>query len=365
MNMDEWNSRMRAQKEQERKKKTESAEILRGYRGGELSEEDRKLAAIKLEDRRKQEEAERNLREYRETHVEERERRQRKDPNYTHPPVVAKHEDQIEFESVAAKAAQFDSPVKAPSFESPRKIGGVCGQLGGFGVTDESLEREAEAGEINGAPNVSSTDPRPEELKEITQSLSGYSEFPEENEQEDEEKKVEQIDPELVSSSDPPLLHHPTVVRLDVNFSFGLITTSVKPVLDTYMLAVEEVVRKTLEDHPHLAQRVSYNPTYGPFVQDCINDGKFAVSHHLSRDAMSTISHSLAPTILLYRDVCGRRRSRKRSSSAGDGVGSGLPCQRRLDQHCAGRSCFGPPASYPIWQVSGSCLRQLGRMRAA
>jgi hypothetical protein len=258
--MDEWNSRMRAQKDQERKKKTESAEILRGYRKGELSEGDRKLAAMKLEDRRKQEEAERILREYRETHVEERERRQRQDPNYPYPPVVARQEDAIEFESVAAKAAQFDSPGKAPSFDSPKKIEGALAQLSASDVAVYQLET---------SPDFSSR--KTEEAKGFENSVSGSSELAEE----DEEKKMEQIDPELVSPNDPPLLHHPTVVRLDVNFSFGLITTSIKPLLDTYMLAVEDVVRKTFEDHPHLSQRVSYNPSYGPFVQDSVNDGTY------------------------------------------------------------------------------------------
>jgi hypothetical protein len=315
MNMDEWNSRMRAQKEQERKKKTESAEILRGYRGGDLSEEDRKLAAIKLEDRRKQEEAERILREYRETHVEERERRHRKDQNYPHPPVMAKREDQIEFESVAAKAAQFDSPGKSSSFESPRKLGGLYGHLGESEVMDESSCRQADDREREVTPHESSTDPVPDELKELEYSVTGSPELAEENEQEGDEKKIDLIDPELVSASDPPLLHHPTVVRLDVNFSFGLITTSVKPLLDTYMLAVEEVVRKTLEDHPHLAQRVSYNPTFGPFVQDCVKDGRFVAPRHLGMRTMCLLSHP--PHFLrpfptdMYVDADGRENVRR------------------------------------------------------
>lgn len=289
MNMEEWNLRMRAQKEQERKKKTESAEILRGYRGGDVSEEARKLAALKLEDRRKHEEAERILREYRETHVEERERRQRKDQDISLPPIVVKQEDLIEFESVAAKAAQFNSPGKAPAFESPRKMSSFRIQPSTSDVADKeekgndyedgpggktlTLEPALEAAQV--APNAPDLSPAPSGLAEggKISAVDGDEEYEEDDDDDEEKKKDEVSDPGLASPGDPPLLHHPTVVRLDVNFSFGLITTSAKPLLDTYMLAVEEVVRKTLEEHKHLSQRVSYNPTFCPFVQDCSNDG--------------------------------------------------------------------------------------------
>jgi hypothetical protein len=299
MNMEEWNLRMRAQKEQERKKKTESAEILRGYRGGDVSEEARKLAALKLEDRRKHEEAERNLREYRETHVEERERRQRKDQDTVLPPIVVKQEDSIEFESVAAKAAQFNSPVKAPSFESPRKATSFRAQPSSSDVADKeekggdyddapggmplTLDPPVERGINNVDRNETVPSSAPSGLEDSggKGNAEGEEEYGDDGDDDDddggdEEKKKDEVsDPELVSPTDPPLLHHPTVVRLDVNFSFGLITTSAKPLLDTYMLAVEEVVRGTLKERTHLSQRVSYNPTYCPFVQDCSNDGTF------------------------------------------------------------------------------------------
>lgn len=301
MNMDEWNLRMRAQKEQERKKKTESAEILRGYRGGDVDEEARKLAALKLEDRRKHEEAERILREYRETHVEERERRQRKDQGAVLPPIVVKQQDSIEFESVAAKAAQFNSPGKAPSFESPRKISSFRIQPSASDAAEkeekgndyEDVPRElpfpfdpaSEAAQVDPGATNPSTAPSAFEEGGGKGDVDGEEDYDEADDT--DEKKDEVSDPALVSPGDPPLLHHPTVVRLDVNFSFGLITTSEKPLLDTYMLAVEEVVRNTLKERTHLSQRVTYNPTFCPFVQDCSNDGT-SLAQFLSANLLHT-----------------------------------------------------------------------------
>lgn len=63
MNIEAWQAQQRAQKGEERMRKQEAAEILRGYQGT-VSEEDTKLAALREEERRKKQEAAEMLRGY-------------------------------------------------------------------------------------------------------------------------------------------------------------------------------------------------------------------------------------------------------------------------------------------------------------
>lgn len=61
--MEEWQRRQRAEKEAARKKKTESAELLRGYRGG-VNDEELKLRTLREEERRKTIDAQQHLHNY-------------------------------------------------------------------------------------------------------------------------------------------------------------------------------------------------------------------------------------------------------------------------------------------------------------
>ena len=99
-------------------------------------------------------------------------------------------------------------------------------------------------------------------------------------------KQVEQV------SDERPLSGHATKVRLDVLFSFGLLTSSERPYLDNYMGAVEEVVQETLATAVAkanemgstpaankeekltklLAEHVHYDARFGPFVQEYSKD---------------------------------------------------------------------------------------------
>ena len=68
--MEEWQRRLKAEKEAERQKKNQSADMLRGYRGGDVEEAKRQKAA-KEEARRKKEEAQKALQEYKGSDMEE------------------------------------------------------------------------------------------------------------------------------------------------------------------------------------------------------------------------------------------------------------------------------------------------------
>jgi hypothetical protein len=63
MNMEEWQRKLKAEKEAARKKKSESAEILHGYRG-DLKDDELKLKAIREEERKKAQDAQQILHSY-------------------------------------------------------------------------------------------------------------------------------------------------------------------------------------------------------------------------------------------------------------------------------------------------------------
>eukprot|EP00531_Pseudo-nitzschia_arenysensis_P018981 CAMPEP_0116146028 /NCGR_PEP_ID=MMETSP0329-20121206/16938_1 /TAXON_ID=697910 /ORGANISM="Pseudo-nitzschia arenysensis, Strain B593" /LENGTH=323 /DNA_ID=CAMNT_0003641733 /DNA_START=177 /DNA_END=1148 /DNA_ORIENTATION=- len=68
---DAWQAQQKAQKDQERKAKTEAAAALQGYRKSGLSEEETKLAALREQERLQKLNAEQQLRGYRSTLTEE------------------------------------------------------------------------------------------------------------------------------------------------------------------------------------------------------------------------------------------------------------------------------------------------------
>lgn len=124
MNMEEWQRRMRAEKEAERKKKTESAELLRGYRGG-VNDEELKRRTLREEERRKTMDAQQNLHNYKGLAAIERLQQQQNAKKHqqaaTHPvPVNAgsssSNKDRLaglEFTSVSDRAAALAAAAEA------------------------------------------------------------------------------------------------------------------------------------------------------------------------------------------------------------------------------------------------------------
>jgi hypothetical protein len=80
----------------------------------------------------------------------------------------------------------------------------------------------------------------------------------------------------FLDPQDEPLQGHPTVVRLDVLFSFGLVTTKKEPSFAGYLVATEDIIKETLQQNAELSEHVTYDAMYGPFVQECSVDGKSA-----------------------------------------------------------------------------------------
>lgn len=78
-------------------------------------------------------------------------------------------------------------------------------------------------------------------------------------------------------SKDAEPVEAPKVVRLDVLFSFGLVTVQIDPEIDSYMNAVEQVVLKAIADDANLASKITYDPSFKPFVKDTYWDCKLAL----------------------------------------------------------------------------------------
>ena len=124
----------------------------------------------------------------------------------------------------------------------------------------------------------------PKESKRKTEKPLLVKALPDEIPRE-EEKTPEEIEGDALLSTTA------SVVRLDILFSFGLLTASNEPVFTNYMNAVETIVKRTLVNDAALAELVWYDPVYPPFVQEYKTDGKYCTV--LLKSMISTCKQSL------------------------------------------------------------------------
>mmetsp|Transcript_18002 Transcript_18002/g.48991 ORF Transcript_18002/g.48991 Transcript_18002/m.48991 type:complete len:407 (-) Transcript_18002:89-1309(-) len=94
-------------------------------------------------------------------------------------------------------------------------------------------------------------------------------------------------------------------IRLDVLFSFGLLTSSEQPFLDHYMSAVETVVKDTIAHHEQtktkFGQNVKYDPSFGPFVQEYAKDQNY--HDKAQRDHVQRIVVIAAIPVFITTDI--------------------------------------------------------------
>jgi hypothetical protein len=295
MNLNDWQNQQRIQKEKERNQKTEATESLRSHRGG-VKEDDAKFSALKAEERKRQQEAEELRHNYRgksNPNAEVKAKPVRQDP--THPPPVNISPVNTRAEvgtlcapgSVSAMAANFKN------LETPASEESGSTELVESTIEEKKMEGEPVAENME-TPLPVHEPPQPAELavgmeEEQVEAESEALEEPEiVMEPEIAMVKPKEDEPEeavvisttsrdaSVDSQDEPLQGHPTVVRLDVLFSFGLVTTKTEPSLAGYLGATEDIIKETLQQNTELAEHVSYDSMYGPFVQECTVDGKSA-----------------------------------------------------------------------------------------
>lgn len=166
-----------------------------------------------------------------------------------------------------AKATTPPPPVKLQKQEETDNAGPLTTQPPEHPKEKENDKPEPQAPiPPPGQPNQKSSPGQNAPLKLVAATLDDQPE-------KEETPVVKETPPEDIIGDE--LLSNPSnVVRLDVLFSFGLLTSSDKPVFTNYMDAVEKIAKKTVSTDDKINEFVWYDPVYPPFVQDYKTDGK-------------------------------------------------------------------------------------------
>jgi hypothetical protein len=316
----EGDVKMAQMKEEDRKKQKESKDMLQGYRRGGLSEEETKLADIRKEHRAQQEDSTRLLQSYQCTKVDGiKERTVKEDPQHPIPPVTPKMEadmrSMILEGFVSSKAAGFDSPnshipmptapitgdpsSSNPTFADNQDESAVVNDL--CSTMQEVFEEKKDESEAK-----LDTDDKPSlevlTMQDQPSEVHSFNPMPESSNYEafapaPESSKVVEIADDS----------RPTIARLDVSFSFGLLTSTYSPILDSYMLAVERIVKTFLAANPETQEHVYFDPSCSPFIISREWDESYA--DNLGRsDVKRVLVTAAVPVFLVNDDADGPRR---------------------------------------------------------
>lgn len=257
MNMDEWQRKLREEKKKEREQKTQSAEMLHVYRG-DVNEEDLKLSALRQEERQKHQDAEKMLHDFRNDDMGDiKQRPQREELSLSTTPVKASTPGQaVEVtpgQSVASLKDKFGAVAETELAPSEVPVT----EKGAPVVADASSGQETEGLPSEGA--VSSMARKFTESAAATTATDAAKVAPTPF---DGEEKKEATDDFLRKAA----AEVPSVVRLDVLVSFGLLTGSDNPELYGYTKAAEKIVQNKLASTPALSE-VEYDPEFQPYVK--------------------------------------------------------------------------------------------------
>lgn len=288
---DEEYRRLKEEKEKERLKKIEAAEILKSHRGG-VKEDDLKLAGLRKEDMRKKQEAASYLQSYRGTEpIESKARPQRDDVRYPSPVRINRDEDpftSIEKGSVSAKAATLTmkgTELSTTATMAPNNRNGETHMLDGFDISNpvpspeqpelnpENPFVEASSAQMEAPVETDLSPSPPQEPFLLEEAINSTKEtvvkIPEQ-----QEVKVAESDKSL--SMPEALVKPPDDVpqRVDILFSFGLITPSSEPSLDTYMAATAEIIRNIADKNTSATTAFSLKPSLKPYVKETSWDGR-------------------------------------------------------------------------------------------
>jgi len=225
--------KLRALKEEERKKQLDAENNLRGYRGN-VAEEDLKLKAMKDEERQKHLDAQRVLHSYQAKATETNKAKQQRDQQPTYPPPVTGPQPDNVLESIAA--------------------GSVSAKAASFNINQTTSQDSGAAGSMSESSKVNSGFT----TEQIAESIPIQS-FEEMN-----------VGAQVTSVSEPesrPNLSQ----RFDLFFSFGIVTESRNPQYASYMNAVSAIVTDAVANNSDVCYEPTSNP---PFVQHENWDGK-------------------------------------------------------------------------------------------
>jgi hypothetical protein len=266
-----WQAQQRAQKDEDRKAKSEAAAALQSYRRDGLTEEERKLAAIREQERLKKLEAERQLREYRGQMTEEEykaalqrqeelRRRQQLDEQLRTNGVVTGNGVDIHSSlqalkdsgAVSAMATQYTSPQK-PSQPQQQPRSSPPTSNGGAGR--EPADAVATPPPTFNAQSESTESVTIHGGHDITAALATSDAF-----SSNVDTTTTMLDPSLAPdlSTSPP-----TSIPSKVSFMFGILSSKDEiPAVDGYLALTDQIARTIIMDNPNTFQSVASSMSY-------------------------------------------------------------------------------------------------------
>jgi len=328
--MEEWQNRLRAQKEQDRSNKNKSAQMLHSYQAKGEDEKTKQIRASRRDSQQAKKDAEQLLRSYRPTaqnidvltpsRANQSASNFRFDYDGALPPTVSPPskddpKNSIMAGSVSNIAANFTgtstpgmmSPAGnvSPSRTDDKPTSDGATTTSATAATDQSASSNFSFTEIG---STQTTDMQqdwiqvtPDEIaipgldaNNIQSSLGAHESEPTTNEMEivndqetpapDAQQPVPgndqmvatnpaQEENYMVQQSAPAEV--PQYSRLDVDFSFGLISTRAQPSMDAYMQAVQDILLEAFEENPGMKNVLWYNSACPSFVQGIQKDESY------------------------------------------------------------------------------------------
>jgi hypothetical protein len=310
MNMEEWQRKLKAEKDAARQKKTESAEMLRGYRG-EIKDDDLKLKVLREEERKRQLDAQQNLHNYKNTQLQDvisKPKGQRPEQHYPTPVNAGENSaskdvlDGIVMGSVSERAAVFDAnPSAGELVSAPTDEQQYTSTATAAPVSAPDTAEDDDDDDDYGPTAAPSTDPVGTDPFAAASSLKDplAGELPSEKPLEDPTSSALGKPIEAASQTvEPPIaipamqpevpLVSPSVAdmpvataknglttatsstQIEALFSFGLVTIRSQPELTSYMKAVQSIA--VISSRESKGQFV-YESSNMPFVKDLQWDG--------------------------------------------------------------------------------------------
>lgn len=317
INMMDWQAQQKALKEQDRMSKTETAKFLQSYRGADESSGVSMLSTIKQEDRRGKEDAARFLHSYRGDAGSSTPLKARKattpvkttDPNAVRGNMQP--DQRFGEESVASLAAGFHQngaqnvPTSGNSMdESMQSMVMVDTSSPSPTESKESpiltTDAQRNAGEDDWVSVQSSNVPSPEKVEDMLREIQAQEIIPvdsfdstteEANNTDDISRAATEVAGNIDNNSDDDDISDATPLteaqlhasgsrgghlslRLDVDFSFGLVSNDSQPDTDKYMKGVAAIAHLLFtENRPAGSMgHAIYNTNFYPFVRLVEND---------------------------------------------------------------------------------------------
>ena len=292
MNMEEWQRKLKAEKDAARQKKSESAEILHGYRG-DLKDDELKLKAIRDEERKKAQDAQQILHNYKGTQIADgvvaKSKEQRTEQHFPIPVNAGQGPNGVQLDviapgSVSERAAALAAAAEGASSSIPVSSAHSTSRnatTGGASTSIPADDDDDDDDDDDFGPSLQPTSDTPmmsdsavlqqpvsSLLNDVTQQPPGGSTPIEESVM--VEKSLEVIS-NGATTVEGTTAKQP-LQRIDVLLAFGLVTISSPPNLEAYMKAVETIATKSIQESSN-AEGATLDPNCPPYVQDTKWDG--------------------------------------------------------------------------------------------